>query len=458
MASSEPFDLRIDGGLVAGPDGAPRVASVGIRDGRIAAVGDLGDHDAGEAVDADGLAVLPGVIDTHVHLGFTDEAREWHTESRAALIGGVTTMCVYYRNAGEYDELLPGFIAAGERDSHADFVVHLGILHDGHLERLGDYVARYGLTSIKMYTTYKRGELSSFGAMGQDDGFILDVMRAVAQLGGVRIHVHCENDDIAERGGRRWRDEGTPGAQWSRTRPPVAEVEAIRRIALFGRTAGAPVFIPHVSSEDALATVLAERAAGTDIRCETCPQYLASARLDRPDHLAKVNPPVRVEESGERLWAALRAGQIDVVGTDHACWTRADKTAPNVLEARPGFPGMGTLLPVLLDGVNRGWLALADVAAAQLRAARNFGLADRGAIAPGYAADLVLADLAREREVDSADLQGLSDFTPYEGLTLRGWPVLTVKGGKVAVRDGRLLEDAQRGAYLRDHEGSTTER
>jgi dihydropyrimidinase len=119
---------------------------------------------------------------------------------------------------------------------------------------------------------------------------------------------------------------------------------------------------------------------------------------------------------------------------------------------------MGTLLPVLLDGVGRGRLALADVAAAQLRAARNFGLADRGAIAPGYAADLVLADLAREREVDSADLQGLSDFTPYEGLTLRGWPVLTVKGGKVAVRDGRLLEDAPRGAYLRDHEGSTAER
>ena len=458
MASSEPFDLRIDGGLVVGPAGPPRVASVGLRAGRIAAVGELDGHPADETVDAGGLAVLPGVIDTHVHLGFTDEAREWHTESRAALVGGVTTMCVYYRNAGEYDELLPGFIAAGERDSLADFVVHLGILHDGHLERLGDHVARYGLRTIKMYTTYKRGELSSFGAMGQDDGFILDVMRAVAELGGVRVHVHCENDDIAERGGRRWRDEGTPGAQWSRTRPPVAEVEAIRRIALLARTAGAPVFIPHVSSEAALDAALAERAAGTDLRCETCPQYLASARLDRPDHLAKVNPPVRVEESGERLWAALRSGDIDVVGTDHACWTRADKTAPNVLEARPGFPGMGTLLPVLLDGVNRGALTLGDVAAAQLRAAELLGLGERGAVAPGHAADLVLVDMAREREVNSTDLQGLSDFTPYEGLTLRGWPVLTVKGGRVAVRDGRLEEDAPRGAYLRDHEGSATER
>lgn len=443
------LDLRVDNGVIVTSTSPPRQASVGVKEGRIVAVGDLEDMAANRIEDAGGLHVLPGLIDTHVHLGFSDEATEWSTESRAAVIGGVTTLCIYYRNPADYDTLLPGFLQQGSRASNADFIVHLGILNDTHLGRLDHYATRYGLRSIKMYTTYKHGELSSFGVMGQDDGFILDVMREVARIGDIRVSVHCENDDIVERGISQWRDEGTPGLQWSIARPDVAEVEAIRRIALFSRQTGAPVFIPHVSSRAALDTVLAERVAGTDLLFETCPQYLISDRLDRPDYLAKVNPPVRVNVTGTHLWAALRGGQVTTIGTDHACWTRADKTAEDVTKARPGFPGVGTLLPVLLDGVHHGEISLQDIARTQLNAASTFGIPGKGEIAPGNYADLVLVDLQASREVSGQALGGYSDFSPYDGLTLHGWPVLTIKRGTVVARDGQLTGVQAPGQYLR---------
>jgi dihydropyrimidinase len=444
------FDLRIDNGAIVTPQGTT-LGSIGIVGNRIAAVGSLGQVPARQIEDAEGRPVLPGLIDTHVHLGFSDEDTEWSTESTAAVVGGVTTLCVYYRNPADYHGLLPAFIARGRERSHADFIVHLGILNDGHLARLGDYVARYGLRSIKMYTTYKHGELSRFGVMGQDDGFIFKVMREVARIGGVRVCVHCENDDIVERGAREWQDEGSPGTQWSRVRPDIAEGEAVRRIAFFSRRSGAAVFIPHVSSYLALDTIIAERDAGTDIDCETCPQYLIAGRIDRDDYLAKVNPPVRVDQTGERLWSALRTGQVTAIGTDHACWRRSDKAGASVLEARPGFPGVGTLLPILLDGVANGLFSLNQIAERQMAAALTFGLDGKGAIAPGYAADLVVVDMSIQKVVSAPDLRGYSDFSPFEGLPLRGWPVLTVKGGRVVARDGGLTEDSTAtGSYLRD--------
>lgn len=444
------FDLRIDHGLVARRDGEPRVASIGVRDGMIAAIGDLTGSDATQVIDADGALVVPGAIDTHVHLGFTDRDLEWSTETQMAAIGGITTPMIYFRDVGSYWETLPEFISAGTKNSHVDFAVHLGILNDNHLRDFDRLMPAFGIRSVKMYTTYKDGELAAFGIVGQDDGFILDVMRRAAARGDVVVNIHCENDDIVKRGERLWMDaDAQPALQWSQARPPIAEVEAIRRVGLFARETGARIHLPHVSSEGALAAALQERALGANVSIETCPQYLRPQDAGERAALAKVNPPVRVDETGDRIWQAVGAGEVDTIGSDHACWCRSDKVAANISDVRPGFPGLGTVLPILMDGVINGRIAMSDYVRLNRRAAQVFDLPDLGQLEPGYAANIVIVDPS-ERTVDAANLGGTSDFTPFEGVRLAGWPITTILRGAVVADQGQIVGEPT-GRYLRSH-------
>lgn len=443
------LDLRIDGAKVVRPWGEPNVESVGIAEGRIAAVGDLSGMSATQVIDAGGTYLLPGIIDTHVHIGFTDSAEEATTDTRSAAIGGVTTALVYFRSLDLYDELLPGFLSLMSSATSVDYGIHLGILHDDHLARLDRYIARFGIRSIKMYTTYKSGELRQYGILGQDDGFIFDVFRAAAVHPDLVVNVHCENDDMVRRGQARWiRPDSTPVEQWSEARPPLAEVEAIRRIALLAREAGNRLYIPHLSSAAGLEAALEARRMGTRISIETCAHYLMAGELAGAGVWAKVNPPVRTAQDAHRLWAGVAAGEIDTIGTDHAARMRKDKDLP-VIEAAPGNPGIGMLLPSLLHLVNQGRFTLNDVAAAQARAASIFGLSGKGMVAPGYDADLVAVDLTATKVVTAQAQGAVSDFTPYEGLEISGWPVMTVLRGEVVARDGQM-ERTGRGRYVRE--------
>ncbi|MGX7681674.1 dihydroorotase [Jatrophihabitans sp. DSM 45814] len=434
------LDLRIDGGLVAQLSNAPQRASIGIKDGMIVALGELGDVPARETLDVSGALIMPGFIDTHVHLGFTDRDLEWSTETQQAAIGGVTMPLIYFRDTARYDENLAQFIETGRQNSHTDFVVHLGILNDDHLDEFDTILNRFAIRSIKMYTTYKDGSLSRFGVVGQDDGFILDVMRRAAARGDIVVNVHCENDDIVRRGQTHWaRDVVGAAEQWAAMRPPIAEVEAIRRICLLARETGARVHLPHVSSQRAIETALAERQLGTEVSIESCPQYLMPKLATATGSLAKVNPPVRPEENGSRLWQALRAGELDTLGTDHACWCRADKTADDVLSVAAGFPGLGTLVPLMMDSVHRELISTSDLVRMNLRAAEVFALDRRGQIQPGYHADLVVVDPTATRDVTPEALGGLSDFSPWENHPLTGWPVMTLLRGQIIAQDGKIV-------------------
>jgi dihydroorotase-like cyclic amidohydrolase len=237
--------------------------------------------------------------------------------------------------------------------------------------------------------------------------------------------------------------------QWSNTRPPVAEVEAIRRVGLFARETGCRLYIPHLSSKRALEAAVAEREAGGKIVVETCPQYLFAGEIQGAGKLAKVNPPVRAAEDAEALWPALASGVIQTVGTDHAALMRADKMQEDVIKARPGFPGIGTLLPALLDGVNRGLLAPRDIARSQENAAEIFRLQRKGTIGVGYDADLAVVDVSLKRTVSADDLQSISDFSPYEGLTFTGWPVMTIRRGEVIAENREIRADEGSGRYVR---------
>lgn len=446
------IDLRIDGGRLVRPRGDPRVESIAVRDGRIVALGDRDDLrslEAREVIDADGLHVFPGAIDTHFHIGFSDPEREWETEPRAAARGGATTLLVYFRSLDLYDDLLPDFIEQARRDSVVDFAIHLGILHDGHLERFRDYVDRFGLRSLKMYTTYKGGDMRQYGILGQDDGFILDVFRAAAAVPDFTVNVHCENDELVERGRSHWVDRDLSELELhSHIRPPIAEVEAIRRMSVLARSAGARLFVPHVSSAEALAATIEERAAGTQLHVETCPHYLLAEALQPAGPLAKVNPPVRRGPDADALWAAIADGRIDVVGSDHAATMEAGKRQ-DILISRPGFPGSGLILPTLADGIAQGRITFADYARLQANAAFLFSLPTKGLLRVGFDADLVLVDMAARRPVDAVWASGVSDFSPYAGLELTGWPVRTIRRGRTIALDGTVVDDPGRGRYLR---------
>jgi dihydropyrimidinase len=450
------IDLVLRDCRIVVPDGSTIEGSLLVDDGRIASIETgpgAGTSAARSVIDVGGRHVLPGLIDTHFHVGFHSPDRDFETETGAAALGGVTTVCRYYRHLGAYEQSLAHDIELGERTSHTDFVIHLGLLTDGQLNGLSRWVEEWGIRSFKMYTCYKDDEGAALGIRGQDDGFILEAFRALAEIGQVVANVHCENQEIIERAGASDRRPSLPRAdlaRWSSARPPVAEAEAIRRVAFLAREVGAELFIPHVSSDAALLAVADAKGTGQAIAAETCPHYLALDTDAGVGVLAKINPPIRPRTEALQLWDGLRDRVLDVVGSDHGTTMRGSKRPGDPFGSSPGFQGVGTLLPVLLDrGVDRGRIAIGLIAQMQARAATVFRIPGKGRIEPGADADLVVVDLDRERMVDAEMLGGASDFSVFEGQPLRGWPAMTFLRGRLIAADGALLGKPGQGRYVR---------
>jgi dihydropyrimidinase len=430
------------------------MASVLVDRGRITEIvpGPAAEVTAREVLDADGLPVLPGLIDTHFHVGFHSAERDYETETRAAVLGGVTTVCRYYRHLGSYDGTLDADIQLGKRTSHADFAIHLGLLTEEQLASVPRWVSVYGIRSFKMYTCYKDDEGLALGIRGEDDGFLLAALRVLARTGEVVANVHCENQEIIDRAiaaERTLPGEGNDLERWSDVRPPIAEAEAIQRVALLARHVGAELFIPHVSSDLALEAIDEARARGGRVWAETCPHYLALDTDASASVLAKINPPIRPRGLASDLWQALADGRIQVVGSDHGTTMRDQKRDGDPLGSAPGFQGVGTILPVLLDqGVARSRLSLGDIARMQAAAAAIFRLPGKGRIEAGADADLVVVDMEREKRVDADLLGGASDFSVFEGSTLKGWPVATILRGRIVARDGVVVTEPGTGRYV----------
>lgn len=444
-------EIAINHGDVVFPWGVRSDVSIAVSAGTT--VGIAADpYEADQIIDATGQLVFPGFIDTHTHIGFSGSNAELATETAGAAAGGITTCLIYYRQLARYGEDLRSFIAQGERLSSVDFGVHLGILTDDHLEQVEELSSELGITSFKMYTCYKDGELAQFGVRGEDDGFILDALTLLATIPGAVVNVHSENDDIY---GRRLRAlkagrvSGSVLRQWSWARPPFGEAEAIARVAFLARLAGATVFIPHVGSSAALDACREAQAAGTKLHLETCPHYLLlDADGEGQVQYAKVNPPVR--EAGDRLaiQQALKSGGIDTVGTDHAAVPLAGKQGKSAWEARPGFPGVDTMVPALLHLVSSGILTPESLASATERSAKLFGLTSKGRIEVGLDADFTICDLGASREVAAAAFPSCSDLSVYEGMRLTGWPSWTILRGAVVARNGEITRP-QSGRYLK---------
>jgi dihydroorotase-like cyclic amidohydrolase len=349
MRNDAPFDLAVTGGMVVIPPAGPRPLTVGIMGQRIAALVDPGEPVSARAVvDASGQLVLPGAIDPHVHIGYSGYqgmpvdalASHFETESASALIGGVTSIVVTYRNADPYDGLFSLMREAGEKCSRIDFAYSLGITNDEHLHRIRRYHETLGVTSFKFYMAYRGEEARATGNVYNryDDGLLFEGMEQIAQVPGGIVMVHPENVEIINRLRARLQAGGRNDlAAWSDSRPPFTEAENVRRALYLAEQVGCEVYIPHLSSAEALEAVIEHRARRTTpVTVETCPHYLTHTKHSACGALAKVNPPLREAEDMDRLWQALAQGDVDTIGTDHCAVTR-DTKRPDIWGAVPGI-------------------------------------------------------------------------------------------------------------------------
>jgi dihydroorotase len=427
------FDLLVVGGTCVLGAATAR-ADLGVRQGRLVAVGDLSSASAPERIDAAGLHVLPGVIDTHVHFrepGLTHK-EDMATGSAAAALGGVTAVFEMpnTKPPTTSGEALADKLSRARGRMRCDYAFYLGATPD-NASRLGELESLPGCCGAKVFMGSSTGEL-----LVADDAEVEAVLRATRR----RVAFHAEDEARLEdrkalaEGGRPethafWRD--AEGARRATARLLALAAKVARRVHLL-----------HVTTADEMELLAAHRELAS---VEVTPQHLtlfAPDCYERLGSLAQVNPPIRDARHREALWAAVRAGRVDVLGSDHAPHTLLEKA--NRYPASPsGMPGVQTLLPVLLDHVHAGRLALERVVdLLSAGPARVFGLAGKGRLEPGFDADLVLVDLRRRQRITNALIRSRCRWTPYDGLEVTGWPVMTILRGRVVMREGELVGPA----------------
>jgi dihydropyrimidinase len=299
------------------------------------------------------------------------------------------------------------------------------------------------------------GEGARLGLPDIDDGFLFRLCEAAAAGGGM-VCPHPETIEIAWvlRDRLKASDPDGRGAlkTWNATRPPFVEADAVQRAAYIAHTAGAPLYVVHTSSAEALEAALRHRRAGANVHIETCPHYLTHDIGWAGGDIGKINPPLREASDRERLWRGLHDGEIDTVATDHVHRDISAK-AGGIWTASPGCPGLETLLPVLLsEGHHKRGLPLERIVAlAATNPARIMGLGHaKGSIAPGLDADFVLADLDAEWTLERSDVVSSAGYSIYEGQRFRGRIRDAFVRGRQVLREDTLLNDAVgHGHYIR---------
>ena len=452
-------DLVISGGTLVTARGE-RAGAVAIDGERIVAVGpDHGMPSARETIDATGLHVLPGVIDTHVHLrdpGRT-EREDWLTGTRAAAAGGITTILEMPIAIPPVHtaQILAARAAHVQPRSIVDFALYGGASGD-NLDEI-DAMAAVGAVAFKTFRTrpVPGREAEFVGICCPDAGQMLRVMERTARTGLLHV-VHCEEQQILDAFAALVRAAGgADGFAHARSRPEVAEAASVAQTIAMARATGARLQIAHMSSQAAVDLVAEAKRAGLPVTAETCPHYLVLDEevLFRWGPFAKCNPPLRPRQTQERLWDAVRTGLVDVLGTDHSPFL-ADEKAPfveNIWDAPPGFPGLEEFLPLMLTAVHHGRLSLPQlVRLTSENAARLFGLERKGRLAEGADADLVLVDLRAEWDHDHTRLQTKARALAriYDGLRFRGRPVMTLVRGRVVMRHGEIVGEPGWGRWI----------
>lgn len=443
------FDLVLKNGTLLIPGVGYVRSDVAISAEKIVALAENIGGPAANVLDVTGKLIIPGIFDPHTHIGnersFDEEAE---TETRAAILGGVTTIGIFIRSLKDsYLKHLPAFRRAMNERSYVDSIFHPQIFNDEQIGEIPIYAEQYGIRSFKFYMSGFPGIVNSV-----PDDVLLRGFQAVSALGEDTIAcVHCETGSLvaAARQELTKKPAGTL-ADWSLAHPPEAEALAIQTALYLAKVARVHLYVVHLSSRDGLDVVRIARQQGSQFTVETTTPFLGINNSNSNGFLAKAVPPVRSKEHQDSLWQGIREGSINTVGTDNTSRTRDGKQPQAGLHgARPGLPVLGTHLPALLHfGREHGISIEALIDCSTRTPAKIFGLYPRkGTIAVGSDADLVVVDLDLERVVRAEDLQGMADFSPFEGKKLKGWPIATIKAGRIAAYEGKIVGQPT-GRYL----------
>ena len=427
------FDTILKSGTVVNQDGEG-IRDIGVSNGRIAAIGGLGQASAGEVIDCKGLHILPGVIDTQVHFrdpGLTHK-EDLVSGSLSAVMGGVTAVF-------EMPNTNPLTISAGaladkvaraHHHMHCDFAFFIGGTRENTKE-LPELERLPGCAGVKVFMGSSTGAL-----LVEDDDGVRNILKAIRR----RASFHSEDEyRLNER--KPLRIEGDPRSHpvW---RDETTALRCTQRLVRLARETGKRVHVLHITTAQEM-EFLAEHKDVASV--EATPHHLtleAPQCYERLGALAQMNPPVRDGAHRAAIWHGIETGIVDVLGSDHAPHTREEKAG--TYPATPsGMTGVQTLVPIMLDHVNAGRLSLMrlmDLTSAG--PARLFGIARKGRIAVGYDADLTVVDMKRRETISNGWIKSRAAWTPYDGVTVTGWPVGTLVRGHRVMWQGELAAPA----------------
>ncbi len=435
-------------------------ADIGINNGIIAAIGlSL----KGETtIDAGGLVVLPGGVDSHCHIeqlndhGGSDE-ETWTTGSTSALAGGTTSVITFaaqFKGHGILDTMAEYRRRASKAMVDYSFHQIISDASDEVMFREVPQIVAAGVRSLKVFLTYENSYL--------DDRHFIRVL-AAARRNGAIVTVHCENYEAIN-----WRTKALLAAgltepkyhAWSR--PVMIEREATHRAIALAEMIDVPIQIFHVSCAEVAEEVARAQHRGLKVWAETCPQYLTktASDMDRQGfegakYMCSPAPRDAAAHAGQ--WEMIRRGTLDVISSDHSGWSydspvgkRAGGPNASFRDIPNGMPGLGSRMSVLFsEGVAKGHIDLCQFAKlTATNPAKLFGLPGKGSIAPGMDADLVLWDATRKTTITNAHMQHIIDYTPYEGMEVTGWPVSTIRRGEVVMKDDKVLAQPGSGKFL----------
>ncbi len=396
--------------------------------GKIAEIAELDEKlPAMKRIDCENKILLPGLIDAHVHFRVpgAEHKEDWHTGSRAAVAGGITTVIDMPNNKPSCttQQLLDEKRIAAQRDSLCNFAFHFGASND-NLQAL---MKVEGAVSFKVFMGSSTGNL-----LVTDAGKLKQIFSVAKEREKV-VAVHAEDETVIQENTKSARELGWDSAKYhSKIRSNEAEEKAIERALLLQKEIGNRLHICHVSTKEGLQLIKDAKAAGQAVTCEATPHhlFLDDSATEELGNFAKMNPSLKSKEDVAALWRGIADGTIDLIATDHAPHRKKEKEKP-YWEAPSGVPGCETMLPLLLDAVNKEKISLQKVAELCCRnPAKLYGLNGKGEMRKGVDADLVLIDLEKEITIKSGSLYTKCNWSPFSTWKLKGAVEKTFVGGK----------------------------
>lgn len=450
------MDIIIKNGTIITPSES-FIADIGIKAGKIVAIGvDITEENA-KVVDATGKLVLPGAIDVHTHLampfGGTVSADNYLAGTRAAACGGITTVFDYaiQRKGQGIVETVEIRRKMADPEACVDFAFHCAItdLADGALLNEFESAVEYGVPSFKCFMVYKKE------GMMVDDGTLAKILLKSKET-GVLTNVHAENPDLIDARIAGFLAEGKTSAWYHYlSRPEFVEAEADIRAIHWAKALNAPLYIVHLANKEGVDAVTKARDEGYEIYAETCPQYLnfTSDVYKREDGRNFVcSPPIKGQESQDALWAALRRGDIATIATDHCPFQSYEKDwgKDNFTKIPNGCAGIENMYPYMLAAANEGKISFNKaVEVCSANPAKIFGCKDKGALSPGCDADIVIYDPNKDFTITCENMHSDYDHTIWEGISLHGYPVQTYSRGKLVYDNGEFVGQPGWGKFIK---------